>query len=278
MAQLYRKSSIEKLSNPDQLDKTITVTSPMSWIALISVVLIIVAVMVWAFIGTIPTTISIEGIIVDTENIGAYHSNKSGVVAELMIKPGDIVEKGQSIAKIKTTSGDSHTVVATANGTISAQLAQVGDNVALGTEIARYTPQSSGDMAVVCYVPVATAQQLKDGMKVLVYPSSIDSQKYGHIEAEIESIGEYAVSSGNMWYVLGADNLVADQFLSNGPVISVVCKLKTDSSTKSGFLWTSQNAKNIIIPNGTFASTKIVVDECAPISKLFNNLKDGMEG
>ena len=30
MADLYRKSALERMSNPDQLDKALTVTSPMS--------------------------------------------------------------------------------------------------------------------------------------------------------------------------------------------------------------------------------------------------------
>ncbi len=33
MANLYRKSFLEKLEMPEQLDKAITITSPLSWLA-----------------------------------------------------------------------------------------------------------------------------------------------------------------------------------------------------------------------------------------------------
>ena len=42
MADLYRKSSLDKLSNPEQLDRMIKISSPLSWLALIAVLLVIV--------------------------------------------------------------------------------------------------------------------------------------------------------------------------------------------------------------------------------------------
>ena len=63
MAQLFRKSSIERLSSPEQLDKAIVVTSPMSWTVLIGIALIIVCFTVWAFCGTMPTVLKGKGVI-----------------------------------------------------------------------------------------------------------------------------------------------------------------------------------------------------------------------
>ena len=42
MADLYRKSSLDKLSNPEQLDRMIKISSPLSWLALIAVLLVLV--------------------------------------------------------------------------------------------------------------------------------------------------------------------------------------------------------------------------------------------
>jgi len=72
--------------------------------------------------------------------------------------------------------------------------------------------------------------------------------------------------------------MVAEQFAANGPIVSVVCKIKTDSATKSGYYWSSDSAKNLTISNGTVITAKIVVDECAPITKLIGKFKDDMEG
>ena len=62
MAELFRKSSLEKLSSPEQLDKAITVSTPVSWLALIGITAIIGAVVVWSILGSLPTIVSAQGI------------------------------------------------------------------------------------------------------------------------------------------------------------------------------------------------------------------------
>jgi len=52
MAGLFRKAALERLSSPEQLDKAITVSSPLSWVALIGVTLIIAAAIFWFVQGS----------------------------------------------------------------------------------------------------------------------------------------------------------------------------------------------------------------------------------
>ena len=277
MADLYRKSSIEKLSNPEQLDKTIKVTSPLSWLALLGVTIIIVSTIIWSFTGTLATTTTLDGIIVSSQNTGTVFSEEFAMVEKVSKKVGDKVRSGDVIYEIKTTEGKYKQVCIEEDGIITAMLVEFGSSVYIGEETVRYTPVSQKQL-VVCYVPALTAERLKEGMKVSVYPSSVDSQKYGNMEAEIKKIGEYTVSTSNMWYVLGTDNLVADQFLANGPVVAVICEMKMDDNTKSGYYWTNVNGKDITVSNGTCVSAKVVVNEEKPISKLFGNIKDTLEG
>ncbi|MBR4451413.1 MAG: hypothetical protein IKS39_06235 [Clostridia bacterium] len=84
MADLYRKSSLEKISSPEQLDKAITVSSPMSWLALIGVALIFAAVIIGSFVWSVPETIKSEAIITDIKDAevlqGVSGEDKSGKV------------------------------------------------------------------------------------------------------------------------------------------------------------------------------------------------------
>ncbi len=83
MANLYRKSSLEKISNPEQLDRAITVSSPMSWLALAGVALIFAAVIIWGFLGTIPETVQTDGIVVSYENAKSIFSDQSNYNGEM---------------------------------------------------------------------------------------------------------------------------------------------------------------------------------------------------
>lgn len=278
MAELYRKSSIEKLTNPEQLDKAITISSPMSWLALIGVVVIVAATILWSIFGTLPTTVSLSGIVAAPTDVCAIYSDYTGTITQVMKKAGDTVKKDDEVAKIKTADGKVQVIKAKEAGTISSVLVSEEEPAYIGAELFRLTPNIEQNQLVVCYLPSTYSGQIKKDMKVLLYPSSVDTQKTGHMEASVESVSEYSVNTANMWYVLGTDNLVAEQFASQGPVVAVVCKIKTDSSTKSGYWWSSSNGSKAELANGTFVSAKIVIDESAPITKLFNGIKEKLEG
>ena len=278
MADLYRKSSLEKLSNPEQLDRMIKISSPLSWLALIAVLVIIAVTVVWSVIGTLPTTETVSGIIVDSYSVNAVYSESSGVLEKYCVEVGTEVKKDDIIAELKNTDGTVSEIKAEREGVVSAYSLEPGTPVLAGTEIARVTPKNIGDQVIVCYVPLVYAQKFEEGMEVLVYPTSVDSQKYGHMEAEIVSVDEYAANTDSLAYVLGNGNMVAQQFAANGPIVSVVCEIKTDEDTKSGFYWSNKSAKKLTVSNGTIVSAKIVVDECAPITKLIGQIKDIMEG
>lgn len=273
MTDIFRKSSLEKLLNPDQLDRSIRVTSPISWLVLVGVALIIVITGIWGFKGTIPTVLQTSGIIVNPDNTGAIYSDYTGTVSKIYKSAGSIVEKGEVVASVTTVQGDK-TIVAKEPGVITAVLQEAGTPVFTEGELFRFTPQVKGERVLVCYVPIMAAQRIKEGMKVLVYPSAVDTQKTGHLEGEIIEVSDYPVSTGNMWYVLGMDNMLADQFLQNGPVVSILCSLKSDKSSVNGLAWSGKEGKNINLPINSISEVKIITEENAPITKLFSNLKE----
>lgn len=277
MAELYRKKSIDKLSNPEQLDRAIIISSPISWLALIGIALIIIATVIWSVKGKLVTTADINGVIVSSDNTCAIHSDMSGTVSKISKKVGDKVKVGEEIARIKDATGKESIIKATYSGTIMDYLIEPDSKVYTGAEIVRYTPDNMGNQVVVCYVPIQMAKQLEKDMEISVYPGSVDTQETGYMKASIEIIPEYAANTNNLWYVLGAENLIAEQFLTNGPVVAVVCSIETDENTESGFYWSRDKGKDIVVSNGTFVTAKVVMDECAPIEKLLRNIKEKLE-
>jgi len=99
-AQLFRKSSIEKLSSPEQLDKSIVVTSPALWISLIGIALIVVSFLVWVVLGTVPTTVDGKGIISNGVYTNSVYSFFAGNVTEIFVAEGDTVDKGSVICMV----------------------------------------------------------------------------------------------------------------------------------------------------------------------------------
>ena len=56
--QLFRKESLERVSSPDQLDDYIRVSNPGVWMVLVTIVLLLVAGIVWACVGQLTDTLT----------------------------------------------------------------------------------------------------------------------------------------------------------------------------------------------------------------------------
>ena len=96
----FRKSAIDKISSPEQLDELMQITNPKSWIMLISLFLIIVTGIVWGFVGVVKDTVEGRGLLVQTGGIYDIYSNTSGQVKSILFNENDYVVEGDVIALI----------------------------------------------------------------------------------------------------------------------------------------------------------------------------------
>ena len=101
MALEFRKEALKKLSSPEDLDRLMPVTDSRGWIALLAGGVFLFSVLVWGFLGTIPVTISGDGITMVTGSIDAIYIRTSGVLRQFYVKGGDVVKKGEVIALIE---------------------------------------------------------------------------------------------------------------------------------------------------------------------------------
>lgn len=274
MADLYRKSALERISSPEQLDKVLVVTSPMSWLALAGVTLIIVVTLLWSIIGTIPVTVTTSGVISSADSTNAVYIEDSGTIQSLLVRSGAKLHMGTPVLTYRLGDGTVKTLYSDQVGIVSAELVKSGDSVVQGSEVVRISPSVTGSQVVVCYVGLQDAKKLERGMDVYVYLSSADSQTYGHMQARIVNIDSYAASSNGMTYVLGADNNLAAQFLQNGAVAAVTCELYPDGNTASGYYWSNEKGAKQTVSNGSLVTAKVIIEEIPPISKLFTKVRE----
>jgi hypothetical protein len=64
---LFRRKALEKLASPEQLDQLMAITTPRSWLALFGLGGLLLAAVLWSVFGTIPTTVTGDGILIPGE-------------------------------------------------------------------------------------------------------------------------------------------------------------------------------------------------------------------
>ena len=274
MAQLFRKSSIERLSSPEQLDKSIVVTSPMSWTVLIGIALIIVCFVVWAICGTMPTTLEARGIVSNGIYTNSIYSDLSGNVTEVLVNEGQTVEAGTILLKIEDANKQIHEVMADAKCKITKVCVNAGEAVNFTDELFGISPVSNCDAFVVFYVGVEQIPSVNVGMDVVVNMPAFDNQKYGHMKGRIVAVDSYAASTESIRRILGTNEEVIEYLgMAGQPMVAVTCKLEKDADSANGFFWSNDKGKELSVNYGNIVDVKIIMDEQAPITKLIPGLE-----
>ncbi|MBQ9252439.1 MAG: HlyD family efflux transporter periplasmic adaptor subunit [Clostridia bacterium] len=280
MKNVFRKSALDKISSPDQLDKVLKVTSPMSWLALLGVTLIIALVVAWSFVGSLPSTITASGVIVSANtSTNTILSTQRGTVQRVG-SSGARVYDGTAVLELATSSG-TELVNSNLLGTVSEVLVKPGDTVENGTEILRVIPSMTENQKeiVVCFVPISDADKIKREMTANVSLTSADSNSYGHMTARVINVDAWATSQKAISAIVGSDNSMVSVLNGEGKgVCAVACELKTDPSTASGYAWSNEKGKKATLAAPQMCSVRIVTGNDRPISKLFAKLKDIWEG
>ena len=98
---IFRKVALERLSSPEQLDQLVQVTDPRGWLALTGLGALLLAALGWGIWGSIPSQAQGEGILLRQGGVSDLVSVANGQVTEVLVSVGDVVEKGQPVARIR---------------------------------------------------------------------------------------------------------------------------------------------------------------------------------
>ena len=99
-SKIFRKASLERLNSPEELNTAITVTQPKAWIALAMTGIILVVVLIWSLIGSIPTRVNGRGILARGGGMIQVVSMSGGQVQEIVAETGNFIKQGQVVARI----------------------------------------------------------------------------------------------------------------------------------------------------------------------------------
>lgn len=172
-----------------------------------------------------------------------------------------------------TANMEKYQVTASVEGVVQEVVADVGAMVGQGGEVVKVKGQETDTIDAICYIPVSQGKKVLPGMDVMIYPTTVNKQEYGHMKGTVRSVASYVTSAMDMQKTLGNDNLV-EAFLASGPVVEVVCSIEMDDSTASGYYWSSKKGKDITLTEGTMLTASVVTENKAPITMLIPYLKE----
>jgi HlyD family secretion protein len=98
----FRQSALDRLSSPEQLDQLVRVADAKGWVAAIGLLLFVSFAAAWGVLGSIPTQVQAPGILViKGGRLMNVPSPASGMIADLRVRAGDQIVRGQVIATLR---------------------------------------------------------------------------------------------------------------------------------------------------------------------------------
>jgi HlyD family secretion protein len=103
---IFRQAALDRLSSPDQLDRLITLTSPLGWAAAAALCVLLAAIVAWGILGSVPTHVSGAGILLARGGQVFDAMAPAGGTLATVAAIGTKVAKGDVVATLDDTQAD----------------------------------------------------------------------------------------------------------------------------------------------------------------------------
>ncbi|MFW9264549.1 NHLP bacteriocin system secretion protein [Nostoc sp. CALU 546] len=180
----------------------------------------------------------------------------------------EIQEVKREIAQLEVQLGDNSQIISQYSGRILEITLTPGQVVEAGTRLATIEAENPKSKLVgVTYFPVSEGKKIKPGMKIQITPQTVKRERFGGIIANVTNISRFPITKeaaasevGNAEVVEG---LVSQQ---KDGLIQIFSDLEIDSSTPSGYKWSSSTGPKLAVSSGTTTVARVKVEERAPIT------------
>lgn len=308
-SQIFSQEALDKLRSPEKLDTMLPITTPVSWMALIAVLVLLFAVVLWSIYGAFTVKAEGMGLIMDSAGLMNVSHTSTGKIAQLYVRPGMTIKKGDLIAHMEQAQQSADTrmaqygmglassdkdamgrayqydakryqqdvaedVYSDYEGIVDEVMVDVGSMISAGTPICsvRLT-QNREDMTGLLYIPLEKGKRIEPGMTIQLAPNGADISQTGSLIGVVRSISQYPITINGIQQHLGNSQL-AQWILQaqNSSVMEVVFDLVKDPNDKSGYLWTSKVGEHKPVTPGSFCTGSIIIERKPPIEKVFYKL------
>lgn len=180
----------------------------------------------------------------------------------------EIQEVKREISQLELQLGNNSQIISQYSGRILEITLTPGQVVSAGTRLATVEAENPKSKLVsVTYFPVSEGKKIKAGMTIQITPQTVKRERFGGIVANVTNISRFPITKeaaasevGNAEVVEG---LVSQQ---KEGLIQVFSDLEIDSSTPSGYKWSSSTGPKLPVSSGTTTVARVKVEERAPIT------------
>ena len=280
---------------PNQLNQAMVVLDMKTWIASATLILLLGAVCLWGFFGTMELKQSATAVLIKSGRTISLYSPEDSVLLDLSIQRDQVIERDQVIARL-----DQSPLVEKINAAVNAGAADadiklmrdelmrrsqvltyddgrvqdvfvhVGDHLTKGQKIATIiqNPPKGENLKCLMYIPMDKIHSISKGMSVNIYPDFADKNTYGNLVGTIADVSTYPASDNYLLDELGSPEL-AEGLTGGAACFELTISLLTSTETPTGYYWTTSNGPDIEIGDLNMCTADIILNTLRPVDVFF---------
>lgn len=209
-------------SSPESLDGIIATTNPRGWWALWAIAGVVVAVLIWSIVATIPQQKTASGVVSSYAYAHEVTATTAGIFRgtdSTMASTGAMLRNLKQDEQVGTITpydgGPDVPVLAPVTGQVTAIYVNQGAGVEVGTPLGSMNATVAGEseLAISAWVPLSTAFTLSEGEQAAVTISDVATGDTNTVTATIQAIADTPSTVEGMITLIGEPDL-AEQWSS----------------------------------------------------------------
>ncbi|MGB7443288.1 MAG: NHLP bacteriocin system secretion protein [Coleofasciculaceae cyanobacterium] len=184
------------------------------------------------------------------------------------IRKKEIQEVKRNIAQLELELEKNSQIVSQHSGRILEITVNPGEVLNAGTRLATIEVEEQNSKLVgITYFPIAEGKKIQSGMNLQITPQTVKRERFGGIVGAVSHVSAFPITREGATKVVGNPELVASLVSQEQEgAIQIFADLELDSTTHSGYKWSSSAGPQLEISSGTTTSVRVQVEERAPIT------------
>ena len=243
-------------------------------IALAAIAALMAGILAWCFFGTMTDKEYIQGVVFPNEGTNGVNIPNGGVVKEVFIHKGDLVEPGQSLALV-SVSGAYSIVSAPFGGEVLSYLPE-NETFEAFEDIVNLLPSGleSSVTSVTAFANFKSKRYIAPGQTAQITPANETRERIGYVRGKVVSVSAYPVSRKEAVLKLQNPSLADEIFPDDASVFEIEIDMNTAPGHSGELDWSFKSKEPVDMSVGTFCNIEVIVKSRNVFQYLLENVNE----
>ena len=267
-------SQNNKISSPSELGNYIHLSVAGSKVILLAVLILSAGILSWCFFGTMLDKEYVQGVVFPTEGTDGVWLPNDGVVKEVFIHKGDIIEKGQTLALVSV--GNAYSIVSSPfQGEVLSYIPE-NEHFNAFEDIVNLLPSTdSGPVtSVTAFVNFKSMRFIEPGQSAQITPANETRERVGYVRGKVVSVSAYPITKREAVLKLQNQSLADEIFPDDASVFEVGVEMQTSADDSNGLDWSFKSKNGVDMSVGTFCNIEVITKSRNIFQYMLENVSD----